>query len=177
MNQESENSKKLKAFFNREYNALTSYVKARVQETIDQNAEDIIQDVALKLFSGANGYSPINNVASFVYRSLKNKIIDNRRKKKYNVANIDEINLTQLREVLEENLEELSYSKELENQLKQSIMSLKKVYREVIIAIDFQGYTYNELSENLGVSKGTLLSRRHRALGILLKKLENNTKK
>ncbi|WP_075340520.1 RNA polymerase sigma factor [Tenacibaculum agarivorans] len=174
MNQQTENNKKLKAFFNTEYNALTSYVKVRIRESIDQNAEDIIQDVALKLFSGANGYSPINNVASFVYRSLKNKIIDLRRKKKYSNYTIDEIHHKNLKEVVEENLDDILYSKKLEEQLKQSILNLKQVYRDVIIAIDLQGYTYKELSESTGISKGTLMSRRHRALGILLKNLKNN---
>ena len=65
---ESENTKKLKDFFGREYLSLKRYINTRISDTVNRNAEDIIQDVALKLFAGADRYGPINNVASFVYR-------------------------------------------------------------------------------------------------------------
>ncbi|CAL2080224.1 RNA polymerase sigma factor [Tenacibaculum sp. 190524A02b] len=172
MNQKSENNKKLKAFFDKEYSVLKSYVGSRIKDSIHQDAEDIIQEVALKLFSGANSYSPINNVAGFVYRSIKNKIIDVRRKKTYKNQAIEEEKLIHFTEVVQD-LSDSFYSEETLKSLKNKIMDLKPVYREVIIAIDFEGYTYSELAENLGVPKGTLMSRRHRALGILLNKIEN----
>ena len=50
---------------------------------------------------------------------------------------------------------------------------LKQVYRDIVIAIDFEEYTYKELSERTGIPAGTLMSRRHRALAELSKKLEN----
>ena len=172
MNQETENKKKLKAFFDKEYGALKSYVGTKIKQSIHQDAEDIIQEVALKLFSGVNGNSPINNVASFVYRSLKNKIIDNLRRKKYEASDIDEIKLIEFTEVLY-GTPDNTYSEVMKKELELRIMNLKPVYKEIIIAIDFEGYTYNELSEELKVPVGTLMSRRHRALGILLRKIEN----
>ncbi|GFD76918.1 hypothetical protein KUL113_63380 [Tenacibaculum sp. KUL113] len=174
MNQETENKKKLKAFFDKEYGALKSYVGNKIKQSIHQDAEDIIQEVALKLFSGVNGNSPINNVASFVYRSLKNKIIDNLRRKKYeaSASDIDEIKLIEFTEVLY-GTPDNTYSEVMKKELELRIMNLKPVYKEIIIAIDFEGYTYNELSEELKVPVGTLMSRRHRALGILLRKIEN----
>jgi len=173
MNHKSENNKKLKAFFDKEYNVLKSYVGSKIKQSINQDAEDIIQDVALNLFSGASGYYPINNVAGFVYRSLKNKIIDRMRKNKYNILNkeIDDVKLSELTEVLYEASSEI-YSDSMKEEIKLRMMSLKPIYREIILAIDFEGYTYSELSEDLGVPIGTLMSRRHRALGILLKKIE-----
>jgi RNA polymerase sigma-70 factor (ECF subfamily) len=62
-------------------------------------------------------------------------------------------------------------------QPKASIEQLKPGYRDIIIAVDFEGYTYKEISQETGIPEGTLMSRRHRAIGILYKKLEsqNNT--
>lgn len=173
MNHKSENNKKLKAFFDKEYNVLKSYVGSKIKQSVNQDAEDIIQDVALKLFSGASGYSPINNVAGFVYRSLRNKIIDRMRKNKYSELNkdIDEVKLSELTEVLYETSGEV-YSDSMKEEIQLRMMNLKPIYKEIILAIDFEGYTYNELSEELWVPIGTLMSRRHRALGILLKKIE-----
>ena len=71
MTPKSDNNKKLKDFFDKEYHSLKGYVGSKLKESINRNAEDIIQDVALKLFTSADRYSPINNVAGFVYNAVK----------------------------------------------------------------------------------------------------------
>ncbi|WP_299161453.1 RNA polymerase sigma factor [uncultured Tenacibaculum sp.] len=168
---ESENTKKLKDFFGREYLSLKRYINTRISDTVNRNAEDIIQDVALKLFAGADRYGPINNVASFVYRSIKNKIIDTMRApKKANRLETDE-NLLEIVDVL--NHSENHYnSDQMISILKYCIEDLKAAYKDIIIAVDFEGYTYKEISSKTGIPIGTLMSRRHRAIGILYKKIE-----
>ena len=66
------------------------------------------------------------------------------------------------------------YPDQLISRLKGAIAGLKPVYRDIVVAIDFEGYTYREISEQTGISTGTLMSRRHRALSVLAKKLELN---
>ncbi len=173
MTLESDNNKKLKEFFGREYQSLKAYVTTRIKDSANRDAEDIIQDVALKLFTGADRYSPINNVAGFVYHSIKNKIIDVLRSKKhtYNSIEESEAKLIAFTEVLYDN-SEIGYSEQLKKELKLTILSLKPVYRDIIIAIDFEGYTYKEIASETGISIGTLMSRRHRAISMLYKKLE-----
>ena len=176
MSLESENSKKLKDFFGKEYQSLKGYVNTRIKDTANRDAEDIVQDVALKLFSGADRYAPINNVAGFVYRSIKNKIIDVlRTKKQINPVEIDDEFLN-----LSEKLHQGSESKPSEEMsllLKRNIKNLKPVYRDIIIAVDIEGYSYKEISHETGIPEGTLMSRRHRAIGILFKKLESENNK
>ncbi|MGD1945989.1 MAG: hypothetical protein ACFB0A_06960 [Croceivirga sp.] len=48
---ENNNQSQLSAFFQEEYQALVGYIKSRIKNTADTNAEDILQDVALKIFS------------------------------------------------------------------------------------------------------------------------------
>ena len=69
-----------------------------------------------------------------------------------------------------------SYSEAMKNELKKAIGNLKPHYREIILAIDFEGYTYNQVSLETGIPKGTLMSRRHRALSILLSMLDKKKK-
>ena len=45
---DTENHKKLKTFFDDEYHSLKAYAKSRIDNAADRDAEDIIQDVALK---------------------------------------------------------------------------------------------------------------------------------
>jgi len=172
MTLESENNKKLKDFFGEEYQSLKAFVNSRIKASASRDAEDIIQDVALKLFSGADRYSPINNVAGFVYNSIKNKIIDVMRTKKRseNYEEDNNIKLLELADLLYES-QDCEYSENIKSALKKAIMGLKPVYKEVIIAIDFEGYNYRELSVETGIPEGTLMSRRHRAIAVLYKKL------
>lgn len=178
MTTESDNNKKLKAFFGKEYNSLRRYVNSNIKESINRDAEDIIQDVALKLFSGADRYSPINNVASFVYRSVKNKIIDLMRSNKptTNSEDENEVKLVEFSDMLYGSSDN-AYSEEMKEELKRTIMNLKPDYRDIIIAIDFEDYSYREISEELGIPEGTLMSRRHRAIGLLHKALETKKNK
>ena len=140
-------------------------------------AEDIIQDVALKLFSRRQS-SPINNVAGFVYGAIKNKIIDIMRaqKPRSDINEEAEEKIIHLMEWLY-NQADNTYSERMKHELKTAIALLKPHYREVILAIDFEKLTYKELSAQTGISEGTLMSRRHRALSILnneLIKKKNN---
>ena len=177
MQDNSENYKNLKSFFNDEYHALRTYAKSRIDDTADRDAEDIVQDVALKLFSRADTLSPIDNIAGFVYNSIRNKIIDLMRKKKKE---------TSLEEDMEKRLFEFTellygttgnmYSEEMKKELKKAIGKLKPLHRDIIVAIDFEGYTYRELSLETQIPAGTLMSRRHRALSLLLKALEAKNK-
>lgn len=168
---ESENSKKLKDFFGREYDALKRYVGTKISDTANRDAEDIIQDVALKLFSGADRYAPINNVAGFVYTSIRNRIIDVMRNRKNGSSVTIDNDLLDLVDVLHQSANSYS-SEETVLLLKECIDELKPVYRDIIIAIDFDGFTYKEISNETSISIGTLMSRRHRALGILYTKIE-----
>jgi RNA polymerase sigma-70 factor (ECF subfamily) len=173
MTLESENNKKLKDFFAEEYQSLKSYVNYRIQANVNRDAEDIIQDVALKLFSSADRYSPIQNVAGFVYRSIRNRIIDIMRSPKRTSA-YDNNDIKESESIdTDPNFDEVLYSDELKARLHELVLNLKPDYRDIIIAYDFQGYSYKEISQDTGVSEGTLMSRRHRAIAMLHKQIEN----
>jgi RNA polymerase sigma factor (sigma-70 family) len=172
MKPDDKDSNQLHAFFKTEYNGLKHYVKSRLSERADRDAEDIIQDVALKLFS-RHGSSPIHNVAGFVYGALKNKIIDVMRTRR-SVHTIDDSSEEIIVDALDwlYNVPDNSHSERMKHELKKALADLKPDYQSVILAIDFQGLTYREYAFETGTSEGTLMSRRHRALAILHKQLE-----
>ena len=102
MTSKKENKKKLESFFEKEYHSLKAYINSRIKVGTDRDPEDIIQKVALSLFSGAERYSPITNVGGFVYWSIKNRIIDVMRKGKGHSVEQDDndIKLIEFTEVL-----------------------------------------------------------------------------
>ena len=171
---DTDNYKKLQSFFSEEYNSLMAYAQSRIDDATDRNAEDIVQDVALKIFSRAEDLTPINNIAGFVYNSIKNKIIDIMRTKKGEKHPESELE-SRLLEFTElfYGKSDNSYSDQMKKELKKAIINLRPFYRDIIIAIDFEGYSYKEVALETGIPEGTLMSRRHRALSILLKELEH----
>lgn len=170
---ETENHKKLKTFFDDEYHSLRAYAKSRIDDAADRDAEDIIQDVALKLFSRSDTASPIHNIAGFVYNSIRNRIVDIMRTKKNKVHMENEME-TRLTEFTEQfyGKSDNSYSEQMKTALKKAILNLKPVHQNIIRAIDFEGYTYRELSQETGIPEGTLMSRRHRAVALLFNALD-----
>ncbi|NJB71700.1 RNA polymerase sigma-70 factor (ECF subfamily) [Saonia flava] len=170
---EEENYLKLNTFFKEEYSSLKGYVRSRINNTVDSDAEDIIQDVALRVFSRPIDALPINNIAGFVYNSIRNKIIDVMRTRKEKLYGDEELESfwTEFAELFY-GKSDSEYPEHLKEKLKHAIMDLKPAYRDIILAVDFEGYTYREIAQQTGISAGTLMSRRHRAISLLFKKLE-----
>ncbi len=174
MASQSKNHNALSTFFNEEYGSLKSYVRSKIRDSSRQDAEDIVQDVALRLFSKAQDPMEIANVGGYVYNAIRNRIIDIMRGKKER-----ELPSEQMERQWQEFVElfygaaDNSYSQTMEKALKKAISELKPVYRDIVIAVDFEGYTYREISERTGIPTGTLMSRRHRAMSLLSSNLEN----
>lgn len=174
MSTTSDNKRKLESFFKEEYVALKSYVGSRLKASTERDPEDIIQDVALNLFTGADRYAPITNVTGLVYRSIKNKIVDVMRKGKPNATPVEEnearwIEFAELMYGTADN----SYDEAMIQALKETIHELNPAYRDIIIAVDFEGYSYKEIASATGTPEGTLMSRRHRALSKLYNALKH----
>ncbi|WP_282112516.1 RNA polymerase sigma factor [Maribacter stanieri] len=174
-----QNNNNLNSFFEEEYGSLRRYVQSKIKQTSESDAEDIIQEVALRIFSRPIDALPIHNIGGFVYNAVKNKITDILRSKKKRLDNQDElenlwIDFTQ--NFYDNSSQE--YSDNIREKLQSAISNLKPAYRDIIIAVDFENYSYKEISEETGIPQGTLMSRRHRALSILLKDIEiQNIKK
>jgi RNA polymerase sigma factor (sigma-70 family) len=172
----------LDSFFKKEYNKLLNYVRKNIKELyFNVPPEDIIQDVALNLLSKFDVDLQIENLAAYIYRSLKNKIIDEKRKTKNDLSiEYFEQNKKLNEEVIsildESNIEEGKPDIDKEK-LYKAIALLNPDEQEIILSTEFDKKTYIELSEKLDIPIGTLLSRKHRALAKLFKILTKNENK
>lgn len=150
---------------------MKTYIDSRIKSSTSWDAEDVLQEVAAKIFSLADRRTPIQNIGGFVYRSIKNKIIDIRRKKTITSSADDlENKVFELMDVAMD--EDGHYSEAMKTKLEGALKSLKPHYHDIIIAIDIEGYSYKEIAVETGIPEGTLMSRRHRALAKLAEELE-----
>lgn len=164
----------------KEYKKLVNYVRKNMENRyFDASPEDIIQDVAINLISRLDVNTQIENLTSYMYRSLRNKILDLRRKprKSISIENFDDVkNSNSLLKMLidEEEPEIPQYEPEM---LHDAILRLNPAERELIMLTEFEGRRFDELSKEWEIPIGTLLSRKHRALSKLNKILVNKNKK
>jgi len=144
---------------------LVRYVRSLIEDAGDRDAEDIVQDVMLSIFDKADVTIPIENLAAYVYQSLRNKVVDIFRKKK-NVVSLEEViyvaGCDPARAVEKEELIEHIFS---------AMDFLPSEQRAVLIATEFEGRSYRELSEEWNVPMGTLLARKSRALNKIKQEL------
>lgn len=156
---------KFSEFFQKEYFRLVRYVRRLIDDAADRDAEDIVQDVMLSIFDKADVTIPIENLAAYVYRSLRNKVIDVFRKKKDIVLLSDVIGAS------DNDTEREVERKELMDFVFRAIDSLPAGQRGILIATEFEGRSFRELSEEWEVPIGTLLARKSRALQHIREKL------
>jgi RNA polymerase sigma factor (sigma-70 family) len=143
-------------------------------------AEDILQEVALNLYSKTDISLQVGNIAAYIYRAVRNKIIDLYRKKKVTVSmesftnhQNENVLLNRVKETEEE--EPLIFQDEtMQRKLIYAIKKLNPAEQELIRKADYENYTFQELADEWGIPIGTLLARRHRALGKLRKLLQED---
>lgn len=169
-------------FFESEHGRLVGYVRKWLSDAADQDAEDIVQDVAANVFNRADITVPIQNLSAYVYQALKNRIVDYLRQRKpalsldASTGGEDGPALADLVRDETATVQGQLEKKQLHARLYRALESLKPEDRGIIIATDFDGWTFAELAEEWDVPLGTLLARKSRALKKIRKYLEASEK-
>ncbi len=156
---------KFSEFFQNEYFRLVRYVRRLIADAADRDAEDVVQDVMLSIFDKADVTIPIENLAAYVYRSLRNKVIDLFRKKQ-DVRSLSDVIVDAGSDTVRE-----VERKELMDFVFRAVDSLPAEQRAVLIATEFEGWSFRELSERWKIPTGTLLARKSRAIQNIKEKL------
>jgi len=156
-----DSNKGLSEFLSKNYNSLLGYVSYLFRERYQaEEASDILQDVTETVLNKLNLGYVIEDFAGFFYRSLRNRAYDLLRKPQKNV-NLDHVSLME-----EEGEESFSLPSDPQQQIRliQEIDKLNSLDQTIIYETEFNEITFAELSEQLNIPLGTLLSRKHRAL-------------
>lgn len=139
---------------------LKRFIKKRVEN--EQDAQDVLQDVFLKVQSKLKSLTDDNKLESWLYEIARNTIIDYYRKSSKNDR------LTILDECLECPVKDEKYANiEIASCLKSMINELPDIYKQAIIMTQFQHVTQKELSQRLGISLSGAKSRVQRGKKLL----------
>ncbi len=161
---------RLFTFFDAEGDKLLRYVHARVRRISDMDAEDIVSEVMLSLLGRMDKGGPVENIAAYAYRSIRNKIADYGRAEARTVpldGYSDEDEAFSLREMLSDRSQDIPSHverKEIMRVLTACMDRLDGKQRAVLIATEMHGRSFRELSCAWHEPVGTLLSRKSRAV-------------
>ena len=157
---------------------LRSFVRKRVLDIED--AEDVLQDVFYELIEAYRLMKPAEQVTAWLYRVARNRITDLFRKRKYESlsapafigADDDSATLEDMLPSPNSGPDAIFARNVLLNGLDDALEELPREQREVFVGHELLGRSFKEMSEELGVSVNTLLSRKRYAVLHLRKRLQ-----
>jgi RNA polymerase sigma factor (sigma-70 family) len=153
--------RRIAGFIATEWGRLVGYVRGWIADTAERDAEDVVQDVLERMFEKADVSEPIADISAYLYRSLRNRVIDLYRKPKREAELADEV--ADLRYDIAESLDR----EEASEAMFEAMDDLPEAQREVLVATELEGRSFKELAEEWNVPIGTLLARKHRAIRAL----------
>lgn len=157
------------------------FIRQRVRS--QEEAEDILQDVFTNvLAASANVQKPIENIASWVFTAVRNRIIDSYRKKRAETFS-DMQSPGQAEDgvdAFENFLGDTSNDPESDllrktiwESVQEGLAELPEEQRDVFVKNEFEGISFREMSEDTGVNINTLLARKRYAVLHLRKRLKD----
>lgn len=137
----------------------------RITNIGKEDAEDLLQEIFIKVYKNLNGYDQELKFSSWIYRIAHNQIIDNFRKVKARPDIIDvEVNddlINNLKSDFDLNRE--VDEKLLNTEVKGIFVKMDRKYREVLILKYLEDKDYKEISDILKKPKGTVATLLNRA--------------
>lgn len=141
------------------------------------DAEDLVQELLLRLYEKKIDLNSIDKLASWLLRSLYNQFINNYRKKSRLPLDDRDSNSEEILESLaleNESPHQLHENNYTNHHLQQLIRQLNPDQQALISLHDIEGHNLTELSEVMDLPLGTLKSRLHRARKTLRDQLSEN---
>ena len=159
------------SFYQKNYRSIVRYVRSLIADSASRDGEDIVQDVVFNLLEKADVVAPITNLSAYIYRSLRNRIIDELRRPEEDSVSLEaeafpdsDISLADVLPDSRDNPMEALERAELHERVYAAMNALSPEQRNVIIATEFEERSFRELSEAWNIPVGTLLARKARGI-------------
>ncbi len=145
------------------------------------DAEDVVVEACLNVYNSLGSFRGDSTFSTWFYVivcNAANKFVKQRKRQREHEIHIgeDEERANFLEELIAEaernNPENVLDEEELVAKVRQAIRSLPDEYSKVIILREFEGYSYKDIAQALGVPLGTVMSRLNRARSELKERLK-----
>ena len=149
---------------NRYQEKLFYYIR-RISNVSIEEAEDILQDVFIKVYKNLNDFDVDLKFSSWIYRITHNQVISNFRKIQARPQNagVDLNDDSYLKLASNLDIEYEVNNKLLKKNIYQILNSMDKKYKDVLVLKFFEEKDYKEISDILKIPMGTVASLMNRA--------------
>lgn len=135
-------------------------------------AGDLTQEIFLKVFRDLSTFRFECNFGTWLYRLAVNTCLNALRKHRKHVeVDIEEIIGTPAEIAKDKSLDAELKDCLVREAVQKAILSLKPIFRTVVVLRYIEGFSYNEIAEVLSCSAGTVAARLNRAHRLLERKL------
>ena len=163
-----------------EHKKLLGYIRKRTPKGYE--AEDLLQDVFYQITLGFRDLERIENLTSWLYKVVNNRIIDQFRKKKIAQVSYSEpignqedgpLSLEEILPSLGSTPEDEELKSFIWDIINKTLDEMPESQREVFIAHEFEQMSFKQISELSGIGINTLITRKRYAVLALRSRLEN----
>lgn len=138
-----------------------------------EDAEDLVQDLLVKLYPKVEELEQVNNLQSWLATVMYRQFVDrSRRNTRSPVRLVDDEEYIEAAPSDIPTPEAAAVNDQTGMQLQQALDKLSEEHRAIVILHDVEGFKLPELEQMLDIPLGTLKSRLHRAREQLKKRLK-----
>ncbi|WP_108869911.1 RNA polymerase sigma factor [Aquimarina aquimarini] len=150
------------------YNELCAYIYNLSRDK--QQAEDIVQNVMLKIWKNRKSLRITTSIKSYLYKSCYYELLDSYKRNKKELNYIEQIKKDALELFVEEDND---FVKNRIIKVREEIEKLPPKCKEVFVLNKLQGFKYKEVAEQLNVSIKTVEAQMYKAMTRIKKSLES----
>jgi RNA polymerase sigma-70 factor (ECF subfamily) len=131
-------------------------------------AEDLVQETYLRAVRAFSRLTPDSNLKSWLFAIMRNTWLNKIRHAR-NGPQFVELDAEESSEQRLDSMDPyVAFVRKIEReQVREAIESLPRLYREIILLRDIEGFSYRQIASILGCPVGTVMSRLGRARGKL----------
>ena len=165
--------------YKQEKSRLLGFIRKRIPD--DEDAEDLLQDVFVRLILNTTGIQTIENITAWIYSVTRNRIIDFFRKKKTELLDDKQlssntgdrpINLVDILPAIGDSPEDRILADMIWDRIEDALDELPAEQREVFILHELENHSMKDIVKITGVNQNTLLARKRYAVLFLRNKLQ-----
>jgi len=163
------NQNAFESLFRFYYTALSRFAFTYLKDADD--AEEVVQDVFIKLWESRSKIETIQSVKSYLYRSVSNRCLNNIKHEKIKQIHRSEV-INTTGHTFDTGVNTLE-KKDLEKSIQIALETLPTQCRKVFELSRFQELSYKEIAEVLDISVKTVENHIGKALKIMRKELSD----
>jgi RNA polymerase sigma-70 factor (ECF subfamily) len=143
-----------------------------IRNMVKENAEDLFQDVMLKVYRNLDKYNPIYSFNSWIYSIARNHCLNFLNKKILPTQSLERVSESHYREKENNSPEVESLNKEINQRIENTLNNFSEENRQVAFLHFYEGFKNREIAKIMEIPTGTVKSRLYNIRTILKKDLE-----